>query len=122
MKNDTTTIHDRYSSVPEVDNFFYDEHDKKNISGILKQDNEFFNDEDNIPGNCISVKRKSTSSKEDWYIYINGEEFLVVKGIRFTSPEREFLRTVDGVKFLIDGIKSGWKSVSEIKRQLKNKV
>ena len=106
-----------YNKYADDDPFIYDEKSGKK-NAFIKQDSEFFNDEDYIPGKSVRVKRVSNSSHEDWKIFINGDEFLILKGIRFTSREREFLRTAEGVLFIINGIKSGWKSVSEFKRQL----
>ncbi|MCK9567835.1 hypothetical protein M0R72_02645 [Candidatus Pacearchaeota archaeon] len=103
------------------DQFAYDEKGGKKGS-FIKQDSEFFNDEDYVPGKSVRVKRISTSSHEDWRVFINEQEIIVLKGIRFTSKEREFLRTTEGVMFIINGIKSGWKSVSEFKRQLQVKA
>lgn len=105
----------------EDDQFVYDEKTGKKGS-FIKHDSEFFNDDDYVPGNSVRVKRITSNSNEDWKIFINEEEALVLKGIRFTSKERDFLRTTDGVMFIINGIKSGWKSVSEFKRQLQAKV
>ena len=106
-----------YSKYADEDQFAYDEKAGKKGS-FIKQDSEFFNDEDYVPGKSVRVKRVTSNSHEDWKIFIDEEEALVLKGIRFTSKEKEFLRTAGGVMFVINGIKSGWKSVSEFKRQL----
>ena len=106
-----------YNKYADDNQFVYDEKVGKKGS-FIKQDSEFFNDEDYVPGNSVRVKRVANSSHEDWKVFINEEEAIVLKGIRFTSKEKEFLRTTDGVMFIINGIKSGWKSVSEFKRQL----
>lgn len=115
------SLHDNSYRYLEDDQFVYDEKTGKKGS-FIKHDSEFFNDEDYVPGNSVRVKRILSNSNEDWKIFINEEEALVLKGIRFTSKERDFLRTTDGVMFIINGIKSGWKSVSEFKRQLQAKV
>jgi hypothetical protein len=110
-----------YNKYADDDQFVYDEKGGKKGS-FIKQDSEFFNDEDYVPGKSVRVKRISTNSHEDWRIFVNEQEALVLKGIRFTAKEREFLRTTEGVMFIINGIKSGWKSVSEFKRQLQVKA
>lgn len=107
-------MNDKY--LNENDQFFYDEHNHKKGS-FLKQDSELFNDEDNIPGSSVHVKRTS-HPKEDWQILINNKEALIIRGTRFTSKEREFLRSANGMLFIINGTKKGWKTVSEFKRQL----
>jgi len=109
-----------YNKYADDDQFVYDEKGGKKGS-FIKQDSEFFNDEDYVPGKSVRVKRISTNSHEDWRVFVNEQEALVLKGIRFTAKEREFLRTTEGVMFIISGIKSGWKSVSEFKRQLQVK-
>jgi hypothetical protein len=113
-------IHDNSTKYMDEDQFAYDE--KSGKKGLIKQDTEFFNDEDYIPGKSVRVKRVSKSSHEDWKVFVNGEEDLILKGTRFSAKEREYLRTTDGVMFIINGIKCGWKSVSEFKRQLEGKL
>jgi hypothetical protein len=101
------------------DQFAYDEK-SANKGSFIKHDSEFFNDEDYVPGKSVRVKRLSSKTHEDWKVFVNEEEFIVLKGIRFSTKERDFLRTTDGVMFIINGIKNGWKSVSEFKRQLQD--
>lgn len=105
----------------EEEQFSYDEKTGKKGS-FIKQDSEFFNDEDYVPGRSVRVKRIATNSTEDWKVFVNEEEFIILKGIRFTAPEREFFRKTEGVMFIINGIKSGWKSISEFKRQMQGKI
>jgi len=113
-------VENSYSKYAEEDPFAYGEKVGKKGS-FIKQDSELFNDEDYVPGKSVRVKRVSSNSHEDWKVFVNEEEFLILKGIRFTSKERDFLRTSNGVMFVINGIKNGWKSVSEFKRQLEHK-
>jgi len=118
MKKNKTN--DKYK---EEDSFVYDE--KVSKAGLfIKQDCELYHDEDNIPGSIVHVKRhcSKTSKEESWKVFVNNEEFLIIKGSRFTEKEREFLRGTDGMMFMINGAKSGWNSVSEFKRQLKEKI
>ena len=114
-----TTFCETMEITQTNDQFAYDEGKK---SSFLKHDSELFNDEDYVPGNSIRVKRVSSSTKEDWLILKNDEEYLLIKGTRFSSKERVFLRSADGVLFLINGAKQGWNSVSEFKRQLAGKI
>lgn len=107
---------DKYST--DNNQFFYDENNSKN--GIfLKQDSELFNDEDYIPGKSIRIKRIKNNSSEDWQVLIDDVKQLLIKGNRFTAKERKFLRTSAGMLFMIDGIKNGWLSVSDFKRNIK---
>jgi hypothetical protein len=105
-----------YDKYAENDQFVYDE----NSSGksFIKQDSELYNEEEAaIPGSSVRVKRVDS----DWKIYVNGNEVLVLKSSRFTTKERDWLQSTDGFLFLINGAKNGWDSVSEFKRQLKDK-
>jgi len=108
-----------YNKYIENDQFFYDESASKK-GFILKQDTELFNEEDYIPGKSIQVKR--IAEPEDWKVLVNGKEHFFLKGSRFTTREREFLRTAKGILFIVDGVKQGWKSVSEFKRQMKDLI
>jgi len=100
------------------DEYIIDEN-KFQKNGSLRQDSEFFNDEDYVVHDLISVKRIENNKNEDWEIYRNKTLALILKGTRFTSKEKSFFRNVDGVKYIIDGYKKGWKSVSDFKKNLK---
>lgn len=90
---------------------------------LLKVDNELFNDADNVPQKVVNVKRVNLPrGGEDWEILENNKVSLVLKGTRFTNSEKKFLRTVEGMKFLISEYKSGTKSVVKIKEKLKKIV
>jgi len=86
----------------------------------LRADNELFNEEDStIVHPVINIKRKESKTSEDWEVRVDGDLALVMKGARFTNSEREFLRTVHGMKFLISEYKNGKKSVVKIKEELR---
>lgn len=110
-----------YNKYVEDDQFVYDEKSGKKGS-FIKHDSEFFNDDDYVPGKSVRVKRICSGSNEDWKIFVNSDEFMIIKGTRFTSKERDFLRTANGLMFIIEGIKLGWKSVSEFKRNIQSKI
>lgn len=108
--------YDKY--LVENDQFFYDEQNSGKGS-FIKQDSELYNkDVAAIPGASVRVKKVDS----DWKVFVNGDEVLLLKGTRFTAKEREWLQTTAGFQFLIEGAKKGWNSVSEYKRQLKDKV
>lgn len=102
----------------ENDQFFYDENSTK--GSLIKQGTELFDEEDYVPGNSVCVKRKYSDKSEDWQILVNNEEFLLLKGNRFKAAERFYLRTSEGVLFLINGIKKGLKTTSDFVREIKN--
>jgi len=105
------------------DEFFIDEQkDPKGCS--LRTDNELFDEDDykNVQ-DTIGVRWVDLGkNSEDWEITKNGKAVLVLKGVRFTNAEKRFLRSVDGTRFIIEGYKQGWRSVSEFKRQVKAKA
>lgn len=88
---------------------------------LLRADNELFNEEvAKKPEKVISVKRvKLPRNGEDWEILENNKAVLCLKGTRFSNSEKEFLRTVDGMKFLMEQYKAGKKSVVKIKEEMK---
>ena len=69
-----------------------------------KHEHELFNDDDNIKFPLINIKRINLPKKkiEDWQILVDGKVMLVLKGTRFSNKEKEYLRTLDGIKFVID--------------------
>ena len=116
--NATAKTYDRYLIEDE---FFFDENTFPKGSS-LRHDHELFDDNEHRPHDIISVKRVELSRGEDWEITKNGKPSLILKGVRFTVREKEFLRTSDGMLFVIAGFKDGWKSVSEYKRRLKKRL
>lgn len=89
----------------------------------LKADNELFDDESYQVQKLINVKRIDLpKGAEEWEILEDNEIVLSMKGTRFTNPEKKFLRTVEGMKFLIKEFKSGSRSVVKIKSSLKDLV
>lgn len=87
---------------------------------LLKADNELFDEDSNKANKVISAKRvKLPKNGEDWQILENGKAVLVLKGTRFTNVEKNFLHTVDGMKFLVSEYKTGSRSVLKIKEKIK---
>lgn len=87
----------------------------------LRTDNELFNEYDSaIVHSVINVKRvKLPKNGEDWEILVDGKVAVTMKGTRFTNAEKDFLRSVDGMKFLVSQYKDGKRSVVKIKEELK---
>lgn len=102
----------------EIDEYVIDE-DKFPRNSSLRQENELFDDDSYVPQQIISVKRVEYGKGEDWEIFADDKIVMTIKGVRFSAKERKFLRSVEGIQFLMRGYKAGWKSVSEFKRNLK---
>ncbi len=116
--NKNEKIQDTDDTVTEE--YFLDESKPKLFLGSLRQETELFKEDDYIPQDLITVKRISLPKRgENWQILKNKQVVMLIKGIRFTAKEREFFRSLEGMRFLISGYKEGWTSISEFKRQVK---
>jgi len=107
----------RQRYIDESDDFFIDEK-KASPTNSLRQDNDLFDEASYTAQPVISVRRVERASNEDWEILVDRKPVMLIKGTRFSKPERAFLRTPQGMSFMIGGYKNGWKSVSEYKRQV----
>ena len=95
------------------------EEEKFHKSSSLRNESELFNDDDYVPHTVISVKRIQFANGEDWEIKVDKKTILVLKGVRFSSKEKDFFRTVSGIKYIIHGYKNGYRSVSDFKKNIK---
>lgn len=85
----------------------------------LRTESELYKDEDNIKFKTIRVRRINLRKEENWEILQDDKIVFILNGIKFSKKEREFFRSVDGIRFIIDGFKSGWKSVIKYKNGIK---
>lgn len=112
----------KYSNDDE--DFLSTESETRNFNFTsLKADNELFNEEDYVAQTVINVKRiKLRKGGEDWEVRENNKVVLTMKGTRFSKAEKAFLRTVEGMKFVVDAYKSGNKSVVKIKQKMQKLI
>jgi hypothetical protein len=118
----TKSISDPSSTSPSAaPEDFKDPALKGNLS---KFDYDLYKEEDDISEKVIRVKRMSMPNKgERWRIFEDNKIILNIEGTKLTNKEKEFLRTVEGVNFLIAQFKSGnIKSFNAIKKEIKKKV
>lgn len=103
---------------------YIEEGSENKIFHLQKTDNELFNEKDAIAYPVLRVKRvtKKKDNSEDWQLFSNNELVLLLKGSRFSTTEKSFFRTVEGIKFIIEQYKSGKKSVVKIKEALKHAI
>ena len=87
-------------------------------SSTIIKDHELFRPENHIPHKVVRVKRVTSKGAEDWRIIEDGDTTLTLKGVRFNNKEKEFLRTPEGFRYVMDGYKKGWRSVSKFKQNL----
>ncbi len=105
---------------PTVENEFKDQNLKYNLS---KFEYDLFHEEDDVAEKIIRVKRYSLPNDgERWKIFENSKVMFVVEGTKLTKKEKAFLRTVDGVSFLISQYKSGINSFNHLKTEIRNKI
>jgi hypothetical protein len=114
VDNDDVEVFDGPADSPSEENVSSDG------AGLFKLDSDLFKDESYIVHKMISVKRTNSAKYgENWDILEDKKVILRLKGDRFSNKEKEFLRTVDGVKFVVNGYKSGWNSINKFKQQIK---
>jgi hypothetical protein len=99
---------------------YKEQNSKFNLS---KFDFDLYHDEDNKAETVIRVKRVSLPNKgEKWKVMTDNKVSFVVEGAKLSKKEREFLRTIDGLNFLIAQFKSGIKSFNSLKNEIKKNL
>jgi hypothetical protein len=92
-------------------------------TNVNRFDYDLFDDKQNIVQDIFRVKRSSTPKKgERWKIIKNDEIILEFNSERFKNKECEYLRSVDGVNWLIKQSKADFneiKNISKLKSVLK---
>ena len=91
---------------------------------LSKFEYDLYHEEDDVSEKVIRVKRMSMPNKgEKWRVFDDNKAILTIEGTKLTNKEKEFLRTVEGVNFLIAQFKSGnIKSFNALKKEIKKKV
>lgn len=90
---------------------------------LSKFEYDLYHEEDDKTEKVIRVKRVSMPNKgEKWKISEDNKVMFVLEGTKLTNKEKEFLRTADGVNFLIAQYKVGIKSFNSLKNEIKKKL
>jgi hypothetical protein len=91
---------------------------------LSKFEHELFKDEDNAVMPIVRVKYVGAANKvEKWKIFRDDEVVFVVEGIKLAKKEKEFLRSIQGVNFLIQQFKMGEaKSFNQLKKTIKEAI
>lgn len=90
---------------------------------LSKFDYDLYHEEDDISEKVVRIKRVSLPNKgERWKIMEDNKLVFTVEGTKLTNKEREFLRSIDGVNFLIAQAKSGIKSFNALKSEIKKRI
>lgn len=91
--------------------------------GLSKIDHDLYREEDDLTFAVVRVKRIGLPSRgEKWKVMLDNKTTVVLEGAKLTKKEREFLRTVDGVNFLISQFKAGGRSFHALKTAIKKKL
>jgi len=99
----------------------YDDNQKNNNIGPIKHiDHELYHEEDDIAHPVIRIKRFVMPNKEEkWKILSNNKVVFEIDGNKINKSYKEYLRTTDGIKFLLNEYKNGLQSISSLKEKLK---
>ena len=90
---------------------------------LSKADFELFDDAKAVPQRLVRIKRiGSVNKNEKWKVFEGSELKFTVDGTKLSKKEKLFLRTVEGVNFLIAEYKTGFRSISELRTRLKQKI
>jgi len=119
MNKNNTPSDPATPSAPSGEDF-KDPNLKYNLS---KFEYDLYHEEDDKAEPVIRVKRVSMPNKgEKWKIFSDNKLIFTVEGTKLTNKEKEFLRSIDGVNFLIAAAKTGIKSFNSLRTQIKKKL
>lgn len=97
--------------------------DQNSRYNLSKFEYDLYHEEDDVAEKVIRVKRISLPNKgEKWKVFEDNKVLFIVEGAKLTNKEKEFLRSVDGVNFLIAQFKQGIKSINALKTEIKKKL
>jgi hypothetical protein len=99
---------------------FKDFPSKYNLS---KFEYDLYHEEDDVVEKIIRVKRfQLPNDGEKWKIFEDSKIMMIIDGAKLTKKEKAFLRTVDGITFLVSQYKIGINSFNHLKIELKKKL
>jgi hypothetical protein len=108
------------------DNIQYNDYEFKDTNlkySLNKFEYDLYHEEDDKSEKVIRVRRFNLPNKgERWKIFEDNKIVFIVEGIKLSKKEKEFLRTVDGINFLIKQYKTGIKSFNALRKELKNNI
>jgi hypothetical protein len=96
--------------------------DKPLNNNLSRFDLDLYKEEDDVALKAIRVKRFVMPNKEEkWKIFEDNKVLFVLDGEKLSKKEKNFLKTADGLNFLISKYKSGnLGSISSIKKEIKD--
>ena len=118
--NKTTPPSDPTTPAVPSGEEFKDQNLKYNLS---KFEYDLYHEEDDKAEKVVRVKRVSMPNKgEKWKIFEDNKLVFTLEGTKLTNKEKEFLRSVDGVNFLLAAAKKGIKSFNALRTEIKKKL
>lgn len=86
-------------------------------------DQELYKEEDDVALTMVRIKRISLPNKgENWKIFVDQKNVELIEGAKLSGKERDYLRSVDGIRFIMAYYKSGWRSLNNFRALLKDKL
>lgn len=90
---------------------------------LNKFDFDLHREENNKIEKVLRVSRLSTPSKgERWKIFEDNKVIFVLEGSKLNNKEKDYLRTVEGFNFLISQYKTGIKSFTSLRNEIKKNL
>jgi hypothetical protein len=90
---------------------------------LSKFDYDLYHEEDDVAFPIVRVKRIGLPNNgERWKIFKGNTVLMVIEGGKLTKKERGFLRSVEGVNFLINQFKINLLSFHGIKQEIKKEI
>lgn len=87
---------------------------------LNKFEYDLYHEEDDLAFKVIRVKHINLPNKGDkWKIMEDNKNIFIIEGSKLTKKEKDFLKTVDGMNFLIKESKLGIKSINYLKIEIK---
>jgi len=91
---------------------------------LSKFERDLYYEEDNIIEKIIRIRRypSSTNKEEKWKLFEDNKVMLTIESEELTKKEKKFLRSVEGVVFLIKKYKLGLNSSDLLIKEIKNNI
>ena len=112
------------ANKPSINTQAVDEPKEPNLKyNLSKFEYDLYHEEDDKTEKIIRVKRFSLPNNgEKWKIFEDNKVIFIIEGSKLTKKERNFLRTISGVNFLIHQYKLEIKSFNQLKQELKLEI
>ena len=124
MPSITNTIYKSITNSPDSSSQPPDDYKDQNLKyNLSKFEYDLYHEEDDVAEKVIAVKRISLPNDgEKWKVFENNKAMFTIEGAKLNKKERAFLRTGDGVNYIIFMYKEGIKSFNYFKTELKKKL